>query len=129
MSKGLIPTAAGVLIIDKGLVLAFQRDTGDLGFPCGKIDPGETAAQAAVRECFEETGYTVRLLDYIRRPYVGLDSVDHNVVSLHRARILREGTPTHTHEGTAVWVTVDKLLTSTYSDYNRAALAHFEVRL
>lgn len=31
--------------------------------PGGKIDDGETPAQAAVRECFEETGYRIRLLE------------------------------------------------------------------
>jgi 8-oxo-dGTP pyrophosphatase MutT (NUDIX family) len=128
MSTVLLPFAAGVLIIENGLILAIERDDGRLGFPCGKIEPGETPAQAAVRECREETGCEVRLLDYIRPPYVGLDVVDQNMVSLHRARILKRGRPTTPGEGSPVWVTSGRLLTATYADYNLAAFKHFEVR-
>jgi mutator protein MutT len=31
-------------------------------FPGGKVEPGESASEAAVRECLEETGLTVRVL-------------------------------------------------------------------
>jgi 8-oxo-dGTP pyrophosphatase MutT (NUDIX family) len=32
-----------------------------VAFPGGRIDPGEDPATAALRECFEETGYSVRI--------------------------------------------------------------------
>lgn len=42
-------------VLVKQFRYALQRET--LEFPAGKIDPGETVEQAAVRELAEETGY------------------------------------------------------------------------
>jgi 8-oxo-dGTP pyrophosphatase MutT (NUDIX family) len=55
--------AAGILFLSpQGRVLLLQRSQeGDMpglwALPGGKIEDGETAAQAALRETFEETGY------------------------------------------------------------------------
>ncbi len=61
------------LIVAAGAVVIRKTDTGpevllvhrpkydDWSFPKGKLDPGEHAATAAVREVFEETGLAVRL--------------------------------------------------------------------
>ncbi|WP_336652074.1 MULTISPECIES: NUDIX hydrolase [unclassified Leucobacter] len=44
------------------LVLLIHRaKQRDVSFPKGKLDPGESMPQAAVRETWEETGYLVRL--------------------------------------------------------------------
>jgi 8-oxo-dGTP pyrophosphatase MutT (NUDIX family) len=49
--------AAAVVLDDDGRVLLERRaDTGRWALPGGIIDPGEQPADAAVRECFEETG-------------------------------------------------------------------------
>lgn len=50
--------AAGVILTrPDGKVLMMQRISGDgWDFPGGKVEPGELAAQGAVRETFEETG-------------------------------------------------------------------------
>jgi len=54
-----VPATIAAVIRD-GSVLLVRRanppDVGLWGFPGGKIDLGETIAQAAVRELFEETG-------------------------------------------------------------------------
>lgn len=55
----------GAAIIRDGRVLAAQRAEperlrGLWEFPGGKTEPGETPAQALVRECREELGVTVR---------------------------------------------------------------------
>jgi 8-oxo-dGTP pyrophosphatase MutT (NUDIX family) len=52
-----LPTAAAVVLDDEGQVLLGRRsDTGGWAVPGGIIDPAEEPADAAVRECFEETG-------------------------------------------------------------------------
>ena len=55
--------AYGVLIEDDKILLAHWREAGHSGWtlPGGGIDPGEHPADAAVREIFEETGYTAEL--------------------------------------------------------------------
>jgi 8-oxo-dGTP pyrophosphatase MutT (NUDIX family) len=52
-----LPTAAAVVLDGEGRVLLGRRaDTGGWALPGGIIDPAEEPADAAVRECFEETG-------------------------------------------------------------------------
>ena len=57
--------ASGILLISpEGRMLLLRRSSaGDAeglwAFPGGKIEPGESAATAAVRETLEETGYRV----------------------------------------------------------------------
>lgn len=41
-----------------------------LGCPAGRIDPGETPEQAALRELQEETGYTAPSLTYLGSAYI-----------------------------------------------------------
>ncbi|GAA1437390.1 NUDIX domain-containing protein [Nocardiopsis tropica] len=60
----------GAVVIRDGLALAAQRADppalrGRWEFPGGKVDPGETPADAVVRECREELGVTVRPLHRI----------------------------------------------------------------
>ena len=52
-----LPTAAAVVLDGEGRVLLGRRaDTGGWALPGGIIDPAEEPADAAVRECLEETG-------------------------------------------------------------------------
>ena len=54
--------AAGAVVLRKGRVLLVHRPTyDDWSFPKGKLDRGEVAPAAAVREVEEETGLRVRL--------------------------------------------------------------------
>ncbi|WP_300390541.1 NUDIX hydrolase [Henriciella sp.] len=59
--EGLRPQAAvGVVCIRDGQVLLIRRGTppmtGEWSLPGGRIEPGEPARQAALRELYEETG-------------------------------------------------------------------------
>ncbi|MBF9073692.1 NUDIX hydrolase [Streptacidiphilus fuscans] len=64
MSEHQRPVAAAV-VVHGGRVLMVRRAVpeGELvwQFPAGKIEPGETPADAAVRETVEETGVVTRL--------------------------------------------------------------------
>lgn len=56
--------AAGGVMVREGLVAVVHRPyREDWSIPKGKLDPGETFEQAALREIHEETGFTVELLD------------------------------------------------------------------
>jgi ADP-ribose pyrophosphatase YjhB (NUDIX family) len=56
-------TTASIFIFDPEgrILLAEDADTGLWSTPGGVIDPGEIPADAAVRECFEETGLIIEL--------------------------------------------------------------------
>ena len=59
------PPVAAAVIIDDGRVLMVRRRVAEGAlswqFPAGKIEPGESPGQAAVRETQEETTLTVRV--------------------------------------------------------------------
>src|SRR5687768_2408687 len=58
----MIAGAAAIIHDDGGRVLLEQRsDGGRWGPPAGAVDPGETPAQAIVREVLEETGLRVEV--------------------------------------------------------------------
>ena len=56
---------SGVMVFvrdSEGRILLEKRsDCGLWGLPGGRLDPGETIEQAAVREVLEETGFQVRI--------------------------------------------------------------------
>lgn len=57
-----LPSVSIALRDEEGRVLLARHvETGLWGLPGGGVEPGETAADAAVREMWEETGVLVRL--------------------------------------------------------------------
>jgi 8-oxo-dGTP pyrophosphatase MutT (NUDIX family) len=56
----LIPAVAAVLRDEHGRVLIQRSHHGTWSLPAGAIEPGESPAQAVVREVYEETGLQVR---------------------------------------------------------------------
>jgi 8-oxo-dGTP diphosphatase len=70
-----IPCVGGVITDDRGRLLLIKRGhapgAGLWSLPGGRIEPGETDAEALVREMREETGLVVepgRLVGSVRRP-------------------------------------------------------------
>ena len=73
---------------DDQLVLIREYGAGveryELGFPKGKVDPGESWAEAARRECIEEAGYRpgrVQLLDTVTLSAGYMSHVTHLVLA------------------------------------------------
>ena len=118
--------AAGVLIQKDRLILAAKRKDSELfGFPGGKIDPEEKASYAAIRECFEETGFVTFL--YLPSAYAGIDDSD-NVVKIYRAEIVCKGPEPAENEAGYCWVSPKVIATQTpWPDFNQAVLAHFGI--
>lgn len=85
MTRKLVDVAAGVLLRPDGCYLLGQRaqDTVYAGyweFPGGKVEPGETPAQALCRELDEELGiHVTHLRPWLRREHV----YEHAHVRLH----------------------------------------------
>lgn len=91
-----------VLLINKKTGLG----KGKINGPGGKVDPGETPEQAAIRECQEELHITVRNLEYCgehRFQFVDGYSIH---VYVYRTRDF-EGTPTETREAEPIWTDLD----------------------
>lgn len=68
------PNAASVALIERDKVLLIQRARkpyfGMWSLPGGRLEPGETAEQAAEREILEEVGLRVWRLHPIRRMFL-----------------------------------------------------------
>jgi len=82
----MMPTAIAIAVVEhENSFLIGQRPAGVAlsglwEFPGGKIEPGETAEVAAVRECLEETGLAVEAL--FQYP-VQVEEYEHGQVELH----------------------------------------------
>ena len=77
MSGSVIPCVGAVATDEQGRLLMIKRGhepgAGLWSIPGGRIEPGETDAEALVREMLEETSLTVavgRLLRRVRRPFL-----------------------------------------------------------
>ena len=75
---------AGVVLYETDKVLlvkhteAARPPTGSYGFPAGRVEPGKTAAQTAVRELREEAGLVARVdgLKHVETVLSGVPGMD-----------------------------------------------------
>ncbi len=85
MSDRVAGRIAVAIVLDRGKTLIGRRPdsvplAGLWEFPGGKVGPGESADDAAVRECFEETALRVRLE---RERAVVEHRYEHGAVRIH----------------------------------------------
>lgn len=96
-------------------------------FPGGKVDPGETPADAVVRELFEELAITVR----VDAPLPTIEHVyEHAHVRLHPfVCTLVSGEPENREVAAHRWVTLNELPTLRFPEANAALVEHLARRL
>lgn len=105
-----------VVIDDQDRVLMMYRHrfaTGEWGWevPGGIVDPGESAAEAAVREVEEETGWRPASAKHVLsfQPMPGMVDTPHEVYLAHGAK--KVGEPTDAEEASKIgWIPVSQLL-------------------
>ena len=82
-----VASVLGVVVHDANVLLVRRinpPDAGKWGYPGGWIDPGETMAQAAVRELFEET----KVRAEARCVFNALDAFDYDQEGLLRRQFV-----------------------------------------
>lgn len=106
------PTEEAVLlfVIQKGQALLIHKKrglgAGKINAPGGRLEPGETPEEAAVRETREEVGVTViapRRRGRLRFQFVDGYALDCHVLSCDRC----EGEPYETDEAVPMWTPLD----------------------
>ena len=105
-----------LVVNDQGEILLIQRaDSGLWAAPGGAFDVGETAAEGAVRECHEETGWRVEPVALIglydsRRVETRVDHHVYHLSFLCRPLVLDPAPPSHSLEVVNVgWFPEDAL--------------------
>ena len=108
---------------EKGEVLAVSRkdNPNDFGLPGGKVEPGETPAQAALRELLEETGYEVVDPRYAQIIYHGEHKNALVVTYDVPAQVLRK-ISTPKESGVVAWIQPEILIKGTFGEYNHSLL-------
>jgi ADP-ribose pyrophosphatase YjhB (NUDIX family) len=119
-----IRNAARALIIDDGCILLLRKDGGDRGkrfaLPGGAQDLGETLQEALNRECREEIGTAVEILDlayvadFFKPRETTPPSTRHLVEFLFRCRLPADYSPHNgprpdKHQVDVTWVELERL--------------------
>lgn len=122
--------SAVCLHVQNTLICAILKaKNGKLSFPGGKLEPGETTWEAAVREFKEETGLDISIdPDYA----LAYDCIGDNGVLVTTWFVTEfHGVQKSSREGEIVWCYPDALVGAQagHADYNRRALSFFGIKV
>lgn len=131
MAGNVVPCVGAVVKDSRGRLLLIKRGhepgAGLWSLPGGRIEPGETDAEALVREMLEETGLTVvpgRLVGQVRRPGIAGDVIDiRDYAATVTGGALRAGDDA----ADARWVAIEELGDLAVTDGLLAALTDWGV--
>lgn len=127
--------AVCALIRSGELILAVSRkdDPAAFGLPGGKVDPGETPAQAVVRELKEETGLDFHdIREVFTQVCIGKkDGIDYEATTFEgtaSGHIHAEHESLRLGEGVVKWVKPEVLLQGPFADYNQELFKKVGIR-
>lgn len=116
---------------DDGNVLSVSRkdDPNDVGLPGGKVEPGETPIEAAIRELYEETGYKIIDARYAQLVYHAEDGAGKLAVTytIPVGALKKVNEPTE--KGVVEWLNPSVLAKGkTFGEYNRGLFKTIGIR-
>lgn len=101
-----------MFVVRDGQVLLIEKKrglgAGKINGPGGKIDPGETPLQGAIRESQEELHITPHAPRHIGELWFWMSDCPHIRCHVFRADDF-DGTPTETDEAVPLWTPVDEI--------------------
>ncbi len=108
----MIHVSAAIIKKETGEILICQRGAGGLceylwEFPGGKLEPGESAEECLVRECWEELGIEIKIQELFAQTTYAYPEIK-IAFSFFRAGIV-DGEPTADVHKSIQWVLPDEL--------------------
>jgi 8-oxo-dGTP pyrophosphatase MutT (NUDIX family) len=108
--------AAGTVVHDpsRGVLMLWRHrfitDTWGWEVPAGRIDPGETPVQCAIRETIEETGWRPTAVEPLVQYHPNNGFLDQVFYCFHARGAVQIGEPTDRSEAEWVeWIPVDRI--------------------
>jgi 8-oxo-dGTP pyrophosphatase MutT (NUDIX family) len=105
--------SAGGIVHHGARVLVVRRGADEYRLPKGHVDPGETPAEAAVREVAEEAGVSATILaplGVVRNRFVGPRGRVDREVHWYLMSVATDAIGAHEEEWTPLWMGIDEAM-------------------